>query len=688
MGELTFQVMDCETSVIKRPDGKWDARPYAVCKADHFRSPHAFAIGTQLIKMASGDADAAFGAIHTEYDLDMSGKLPVFLADTGVGTTPLVGHNIKFDAQHVPAIHNAPGYWDTMVAEYILTAQREKFASLSRLVSRYVPGRAKPDVIGENLAVGVTPDMIPEAELIAYLRNDVEVTGKVFAAQWAAATPLQRSLIMLQSAATIVYASIESAGLDVDVTETRARAEELERHVRGCVEDMLDLWQRGGAAPEVLAALEYDDNLMTPRAMSSYFFGSPAMFEVKVPKPPGTKGRGKFTTAVITPPPGRTPPFAVFADPAAVGAAEHASLKGVYLLADDVLERLKAAHSDMVGLLQKHRTCSKLHGTYYSAWLKDLEDNYADGRLHTKINACATDTGRTSSSAPNGQNMPEEVRECIIAGAPGAVFVEADFKQLEVCGLAIVSGCPALTAALKHGDDVHFLSGKKVFGWTTPSDMSKKDRRTVKAINFGLIYGGSAKGLAANAGISEELARDLIDSFYSNFPGVRKWHTATYNYVEKTPDKTLVVPGVFGTTKVHILSSPTGRDYAFDLEAPPWAAPGSARFRPSPTKVKNYPVQGFATADVVPLALVMLRDALKPHPSIVIVNAVHDSVLLRCPAEDAFFAQVAIEDVVDRLPAAIEALWGIEIDVPLGVDIKASTEWAPRPPGAYAPKFL
>jgi DNA polymerase I-like protein with 3'-5' exonuclease and polymerase domains len=672
-------VVDRETSTVKI-NGKWDPRPYVVDK-DNWDQPQAFATGTQEItclidvrtRKLAWLAERVQTAYHGVPGLDYGPSKKDLEGHV------VVGHNIKFDAQHTDTLRECQ-VWDTMVAEYILSAQRTKFASLNDLIAKYLPGtKPKDDLIGRYLAADTPPHKIPETELRDYLNNDVETTGKVFMRQWEAASEKQRALILVQSTVSLAYGDVELNGLWVDVEKTRKRSEEIDEKLKKIRDDMAAYWLGMGYPTNVVHALKATDSFMAPRALSTYFFGSPKSWELKVPLTEEERKltpRRKFRSVEVKAGAGVADPIG---GPAALGAREHATSPGLFTVDDNALQAL-APHSEFAKSVREARGLTKIQSTYYDAWLKQLEF-YADNCLHPKVHSTATDTGRTSSSVPNVQNIPNEARECIRSRFDEGVLLEADFKQLEVCGLAQLSKCPSLIKALKSGADIHYLSGQKVYGWTSPKEMTKDERRIVKTINFGLIYGGSAKGLAAQAGIKPELAQQLIDGFYSAFPGVKKWQDETFKRVLEKPDYVAVVPGTIGTQRAHWLLSETGRFYSFDLEPPPW---GGAE-RPKPTEVKNYPVQGFSTADVAPLAVMLvhkrlleLNDSVRGIEPVKLCAVVHDSMLVDCL--DKSYAETVshiIKDVVRiDLPQALRGLFGIEMLVPLNVDIEIKRYWS------------
>jgi DNA polymerase I-like protein with 3'-5' exonuclease and polymerase domains len=244
--------------------------------------------------------------------------------------------------------------------------------------------------------------------------------------------------------------------------------------------------------------------------------------------------------------------------------------------------------------------------------------------------------------------------------------------------LAQLTRDPALIKALTDSD-IHFESGKRVFGWKTIAE-SKADeinRRTTKVVNFGLVYGGAAASLAAQSGFPIEVVRELIEGFYKAFPNVRTWQTNYYESVANHPDHVTVLPGPRGTVRQSQMLSTTGRIYTYIEEpSPAWLArktglPNSFR----PTQTKNYPVQGLATGDWVPLAVAMLHAHLPFQARM--LNVVHDSILFEVSEEHQKGLALWLTGFIDEtLPDALNTLgWGEPV-VPLKVSFKTGKYWS------------
>ncbi len=202
--------------------------------------------------------------------------------------------------------------------------------------------------------------------------------------------------------------------------------------------------------------------------------------------------------------------------------------------AQDILEDL-AQHHEVPMMVLEHRQLQKLKSTYLDQ-LPVLAD--AGGRVHTTFNQVGTATGRLSSTNPNLQNIPirtavgREIRAAFIA-APGNVLMSADYSQIELRLMAHFSGDPLLVDAYRTGKDIHTLTAAEVFE-VDPETMDKETRARAKAVNFGIVYGISPFGLAANLGIDQKTAKEYIERYFLRYKGVAEFIERTLAEVRKT----------------------------------------------------------------------------------------------------------------------------------------------------------
>ena len=315
--------------------------------------------------------------------------------------------------------------------------------------------------------------------------------------------------------------------------------------------------------------------------------------------------------------------------------------------AADVLDELAADH-EIVRKVLEYRQLTKLKGTYVDA-LPALVDPHT-GRLHTSFNQAGAATGRLSSSNPNLQNIPirtELGREIRAAFVPrdGWKLLTADYSQIELRLLAHMSEDPLLVEAFRSGEDIHTRTASEVLG-VPPMMITPDARRSAKAVNFGIVYGISGFGLAAQLGISRAEAEKYIKNYFARYAGVRRWLDATIAEVRQTS----VTKTLFGRERpIPDINSrnPNARGFA------------------ERTAV-NSPLQGTA-ADLIKLAMVRIDAAMCEGgmPGAMLLQ-VHDELVFECPPAE-----------VEKLSALVRReMEGVcELKVPLKVDIGVGGNW-------------
>jgi DNA polymerase-1 len=315
--------------------------------------------------------------------------------------------------------------------------------------------------------------------------------------------------------------------------------------------------------------------------------------------------------------------------------------------AADVLEDLAADHPICRKVLE-YRQLVKLKGTYVDA-LPALVDPKT-GRLHTSFNQTGAATGRLSSSNPNLQNIPirsELGREIRAAFIPrqGWTLLVADYSQIELRLLAHFSKCPVLLEAFRNGEDIHTRTAAEVFG-VPPLMVTPELRRRAKAVNFGIVYGLSAFGLAAQLDIPRNEAQTYIDNYFARYAGVRKFIAATIAEVRRTG----VTRTLFGRERpIPDMNSrnPNQRGFA------------------ERTAV-NTPLQGTA-ADLIKLAMIRIERELQERKfESAMLLQVHDELVFEVPPGE-------IEEVRKLVKAGMENVH--PLDVPLIADIGTGPNW-------------
>jgi len=314
---------------------------------------------------------------------------------------------------------------------------------------------------------------------------------------------------------------------------------------------------------------------------------------------------------------------------------------------EEVLQEL-AADYPLPKLLLEHRMLSKLKSTYTDKLPQMI--NAATGRVHTNFAQATAVTGRLASTEPNLQNIPvrtvegRRIREAFIA-SPGHVLVSADYSQIELRIMAHLSGDASLEKAFSEGEDIHKATAAEIFG-VPIGEVTSDQRRYIKAVNFGLIYGMSAFGLAAQLGIERGAAQQFIDKYFARYPGVAAYMLCTRELAHNQG----YVKTVFGRR----------------LWLPDINAGGGPRRQAAERAAINAPMQGTA-ADLIKLAMIEVQAWLdRERLSSRLILQVHDELVLEVP--NAEVAQLKGE--LPRLMTGVATL-----DVPLVVDVGAGPNW-------------
>lgn len=340
-------------------------------------------------------------------------------------------------------------------------------------------------------------------------------------------------------------------------------------------------------------------------------------------------------------------------DDMALPGGKKSAKTGAWQTNVDVLEKLAAEGHEIPTKVMEYRQFSKLKSTYTDALVAQV--NQRTGRVHTSYHMASTTTGRLSSNDPNLQNIPirtEEGRKIRRAFVPeeGHVLVAADYSQIELRILAHIADIEALKDAFANGTDIHAMTASEVFG-VPIEGMDPMVRRQAKAINFGIIYGISAFGLARQLGISRKDAQGYIDAYFERFPGIRSYMDTTIAFGKEHG----YVETLFGR-KCHIraLTEKNPMQRGFGERA-----------------AINAPIQGSA-ADIIRRAMIRMPKALKNNDlsDVRMLLQVHDELVFECPKgqEDQLIS--VVKDVMAN--AAMPAL---ELTVPLVVDCGIGANW-------------
>jgi DNA polymerase-1 len=308
---------------------------------------------------------------------------------------------------------------------------------------------------------------------------------------------------------------------------------------------------------------------------------------------------------------------------------------------------LKKLEHPLVDALLEYREYEKLRGTYVDGYLPLVDP---DGRIRTRFNQMAATTGRLSSDRPNLQNIPirsesgRTIRRAFIAGQ-GAEFLVADYSQIELRVLAHMSGDPFLVEAFRSGTDIHTATAARVWSLELP-DVTSNQRRTAKMINFGLLYGMEAFGLADRLGITREEAQRHMDAYFSQFVHVKEFMASVVTLARNQGYTTTL----FGR-----------RRYLPELKS------DNFRIRQMGERMAlNAPVQGTA-ADIIKKSMIELDASLRNEGlASTLLLQIHDELILESPVEEL---EVAQKLVVETMEGVVTLAVPLEVDVATGPDL-------------------
>jgi DNA polymerase-1 len=507
-----------------------------------------------------------------------------------------VGQHVKYDA-HVFENHGiVVRGWkhDTMLQSYVLEAHKPH--GLGSLGERHLHRKG----IEYEQLCGKGAQQIPFAQVdveraTEYSAEDSEMTLHVHHALW--------PQIEKAPGLRFVYESIEMPASEV--------LQRIERH--GVLIDTTRLAQQSQALAERMMALEQDAYAIA---------GQP--FNLGSPKQIGEILFGKLGLPVVK-----------------------KTASGAPSTDEEVLEKL-ALDFPLPARILEHRSLSKLKGTYTDK-LPQMVDPRT-GRVHTHYAQAVAITGRLSSNDPNLQNIPirtpegRRVREAFIA-PPGQVIVSADYSQIELRIMAHISGDPGLTRAFTEGQDVHRATAAEVFS-LAPDQVTAEQRRYAKTINFGLIYGMGAFGLAQSLGIEQKAAKDYIERYFARFAGVKR-------YMDET--KALAAQRGYVETL-----------FGRRIELPEIRGGSGPRRAGAERQAINAPMQGTA-ADLIKLAMLAVQKALdEQRLQTAMVMQVHDELVFEVPEGELAW----VKENVPKLMAGVA-----QLNVPLLAEVGVGSNW-------------
>lgn len=522
-------------------------------------------------------------------------QLKPLLEDEHLGK---IGQNLKYD-RNVLLNHGiclAGIKQDTMLESYVLdsTASRHDFDTLCAQYLQHttihfedIAGKGKHQLSFNQIAL---------EQATPYAAEDADYTLRLHQYFWPQLQALEEQRLLyehLELPLVPILSNMERQGVKVDALMLSQQSRELEQRMNELVEQSYQV------AGEVF-------NLASPKQIQEIFFD-------------------KLGLPILR----KTP-------------------KGQPSTAEDVLEELAELGHELPALILEYRGLSKLKSTYTDRLPEQI--NARTGRVHTSYHQAVAATGRLSSSEPNLQNIPirtpagRRIRQAFIA-EQGCRLLAADYSQIELRIMAHLSGDQSLLAAFAHGLDVHRATAAEVFGMNLES-VTPDQRRAAKAINFGLIYGMSAFGLARQLNVDRREAQAYVDLYFARYPGVKA-------YMENTREQARAqgyVETLFGRR----------------LFLPDIKARHAATRQYAERTAINAPMQGSA-ADIIKKAMIAVDHWLRASQlKTQMILQVHDELVFEVPVEELTQVEVKIPELMTQ---------AVSLSVPLLVETGVGANW-------------
>ncbi len=509
-----------------------------------------------------------------------------------------IAHNMKYDLKVLEryGISVEGPLFDTMIAHYLINPEsKQSMDFLSEFYLNYKPISIELLIGKKGKSQGNMGDLAPE-EIVDYACEDADITLQlkhIFEPE-IQKEHLKKLFYEVEMPLMVVLKDIEREGIAIDAVALNKYSLELEEHLAELEKGI-----------EADAGMKF--NIDSPKQLGDI------LFEILKLDPKAKKTK-----------------------------------TGQYATSEDILVKLKHTHSIIPKILD-YRQLRKLKNTYVDP-LPTLKDPI-DGRIHTNFMQTVTATGRLSSNNPNLQNIPiktekgREIRKAFIAKDAQHVIMAADYSQIELRIIAALSQDTHMLEAFKNHHDIHTATAARIFN--VPMDeVTREQRGAAKAVNFGILYGQSAFGLAQSLSITRTEAKGIIDSYYAQFSGLR-------GYMDKLVRDAREMGFVETVMK--------RRRYLPDINSANAVVRGYAE-----RNAVNAPIQGSA-ADIIKMAMIRIHDEIeKQKLESRMILQVHDELVFDVPMQE-------IDAMGDLVKSCMES--AIEIDVPLEVQVEVGKNW-------------
>ena len=542
-------------------------------------------------------------AYYIPFDADpQATKERVALLQDLFNTTTIcwIGHNIKYDllVLHYHGIRLKGSLYDTLLAHYVIAPEGKR--SMDLLSAQYLGYQpvSIETLIGKKGKGQLSMRDVAMEAVKEYAAEDADITLQLKHTLDPQLDTLQVRAVYEQAEAPLlpVLTDMEIEGVGIDVDFLNNYSKDLAIEIKATEE-------------KVHAAAGVPFNLASPKQLGE------VLFDIMKLDPSAKKTK-----------------------------------TGQYATGEDVLLKLQHKH-EIVDAILIHRELSKLKNTYVDAL--PLLIHPVSKRLHTSFNQAVAVTGRLSSNNPNLQNIPirtergREIRKAFVSRNADWCIVSADYSQIELRIIAALSGDASMIQAFKDQKDIHIATAAKVYG-VEEAAVTKDMRRNAKAVNFGIIYGQSAFGLAENLGISRTEAKTIIENYFAQYPAIKTYMDANVQFAKQHG----YVATILGRKR-----------WLADINSSNQTVRGFAE-----RNAINAPIQGSA-ADMIKLAMIEVDKQLRAlQLKSKMVLQVHDELVFDAPKEE-------VDTLKTLITQAMSAAMLLPNEVPVLVETGVGNNW-------------
>ena len=692
-------IIDCETTV-QRENGVIDNAPFH--PKNKLVSAHWHMMeGTEFV---GGIQRAIF--YHNDQDIP---DCPVALQEALDSAELLVAHNAKFDilALQGSGFTMPEKCYCTMIGEYVIDRGQMIPKSLSKTAERRGVSLKKSDLVDAQFKSGTGFEAIALATVIEYADADVISCAEIYVDQCKDYDmPENEGLkptLDLMNEFLLFLVHMEENGIHIDLERLNqvkqdylAEKEEIETRLTTLTEEVMGDTPINLASGQDMSTVIYSRDfvnkgehkqvfnlgynprgkpLFRPR-LSDAAFVKAVRRTTKVAKKTKAehcitcKGRGQYLKTKKNGEPYKKASTCAVCDGRGYLLVQTKETAGFGMVPQGVKDVCVNGFStskvtikrlvDEAKLSGKDKAVEFLEGymrlnaisTYLDSFVNGIETwTRSDGLLHAQFNQCRTKTGRLSSSNPNFQNQPKggkfPVRSCVVSRFEGGSIIEADYSGLEFRVAGELSQDAQVIKDITEGKDVHKQTAS-IINRVPESEITKDMRQAAKAYTFAPLYGGMGMGEAPHI-------KAYFDEYFNIYSGLRKWHDEL----------------ISGVLKDTLITLPSGRQFKF---------PDIKRFKnggvSNATQIKNFPVQSFATADIVPLACVRaLRKFKEMNLVSRIILSVHDSIVVDCAPDEQDAVVKALHWAMYEVGEEIQTRYDYTFGLPLDIEIQVGKDW-------------